>query len=210
MRDIDMWKKILTPKELHLFDRLDTPAKIQDHLNKIPFNFSFGGDTLMSPRKMMRARRAQCMEGALFASAVLWYHGHRPLLLDLRSSRDDDDHVIALYKHGDFWGAISKTNHAVLRYRDPIYESPRELAMSYFHEYFLNSNGKKTLIHFSRPFSLAQYGLSWVTSDEDLWSLAEALDDAPHMPFVPKGITLRRADRVERTAGKVTEWRKKA
>jgi hypothetical protein len=210
MRDIGMWKKILTPKERALFEKLDTPAKIQDHLNKVPFNFSVGGDTLMSPRRMMKAHRAQCIEGALFASAVLWYHGHRPLLLDLRSSRDDDDHVVALFKEGEYWGAISKTNHAVLRYRDPIYKSPRELAMSYFHEYFLNANGKKTLVHYSRPFSLAAYGLSWVVAEEDLWGIAEALDDTPHEPFVPKGVKLRDADKVERRAGKVTEWQKKA
>ncbi len=205
-----MWKKILTQKEIHLFDRLDTPAKIQDHLNRIPFNFSVGGDTLMSPRGMMNARRSQCMEGALFASAVLWYHGYRPLLLDLRSSRDDDDHVVALFKEGSFWGAISKTNHAVLRYRDPIYRSPRELAMSYFHEYFLNANGKKTLLNFSRPFSLAQYGVSWVTDEEDLWHIALALDDSPHEEFVPKGVKLRDADMVERRAGAVTEWKNKS
>lgn len=205
-----MWEHVLTKKEIALFERLDTPVKIQDYLNGIPFNFSIGGDTLHSPRMMLKHRRAQCLEGALFASAVLWYHGHRPLLMDLRSSRDDDDHVVALFKERNHWGAISKTNHAVLRYRDPIYRSPRELAMSYFHEYFLNASGKKTLIDHSRPFSLAAYGLSWIVSEEGLWHIGEALDDAPHAPFVPKGVKLRPADTVERTAGKVTEWKKKA
>jgi len=201
-----MWKNVLTKRELDLFDRLHTPEKIQTFLNTIPFNFSVHGDTIYSPRGVIQHKQAQCMEGALFAAAVLWYHGYRPLLLDLRSSRDDDDHVIALFKKGNYWGAISKTNHAVLRYRDPIYKSPRELAMSYFHEYFLNASGKKTLLHFSRPFSLAQYGLSWVVAKDNLWHIAEALDDAPHEPFIPKGVKLRLADMVERTAGKVTEW----
>jgi hypothetical protein len=203
-----MWKTILAPKELALFERLDAPAKIQDYLNAVPFNFSEGGDTMHSPRKVMSEKKAQCMEGALFAAAALWYHGERPLLLDLRSGKDDDDHVVALFRKGGYWGAISKTNHAVLRYRDPIYRSVRELAMSYFHEYFLNKNGKKTLVDFSRPFSLAKYGVSWITADDDLWHIAEDLDASPHERFAPKGMTFRPADDVERKMGSITEWKK--
>src|SRR3989338_2168042 len=52
------------------------------------------------------------------------------------------DRVVALYKRGGRFGAISKTNHAVLRFRDPIYRTPRELALSYFHEWFLNEPAK--------------------------------------------------------------------
>ncbi len=203
-----MWKKILTAKEIHLFDRLNTPVKIQDYLNTIPFNFSKSGDTLYSPRLMMKERKAQCIEGAIFAAAVLWYHGHRPLLLDLRSKKHDDDHVVALFKKDGRWGAISKTNHAVLRYRDPIYKSVRELAMSYFHEYFLNASGEKTLVDFSKPFSLVTYGHSWVTSGEYLWNIAEGVDNAPHESFTQKGVRLRKADMVERKAGGVIEWKK--
>ena len=54
------------------------------------------------------------------------------------------------------WGAISKTNHAILRWRDPIYKSARELAMSYVHEYCL-PGGKKSMLEYSRPFSLARF-----------------------------------------------------
>lgn len=204
-----MWKRILTPKELRLFRRLDTPTKIQSFLNTVPFNFSLRGDTLHSPRTMVTKKSAQCLEGALFASSVLWHHGHRPLLLDLRSGKGDDDHVVALFRKNGYWGAISKTNHAVLRYRDPIYKSVRELAMSYVHEYFLNTNGKKTLRDHSRPFSLARYGTSWITSKENLWNIAEDLDDSPHLPLIPKGVTLRPADMVERQAGSIVEWKSK-
>jgi hypothetical protein len=204
-----MWKKLLTQKELQLFERLDAPEKIQTYLNAIPFNFSKDGDTLRSPREMLKVKTAQCMEGALFASAVLWYHGQKPLLLDLRAGKNDDDHVVALFQMNGLWGAISKTNHGVLRYRDPIYKSVRELAMSYFHEYFLNATGEKTLVDFSKPFSLVRYGLSWVTSEEGLWSIAEDLDDSSHERFALKGTKFRKADAVERRAGDVTEWKSK-
>ena len=52
-------------------------------------------------------------------------------------ARGDSDHVVALFKRNGCWGAISKSNHVWLRWRDPVYRSLRELAMSYAHEYFL-------------------------------------------------------------------------
>src|SRR3989344_3897348 len=80
----------------------------------------------------------------------------KPLIMDLKSGRGDDDHVVALYRSRGYWGAISKTNHAVLRYREPVYKTLRELALSYFHEYFLN-NGRKTLRSFSEPLDLSRF-----------------------------------------------------
>lgn len=136
--------------------------------------------------------------------------GRKPLLLDLRTTTRDADHVVALFKRGKYWGAISKTNHAVLRYREPIYKSVRELAMSYFHEYFLD-NGKKTMRKFSKPFDLSKLApskagtkIDWLTSKEDLISLVDALDKSPHENILPKGHKLRKADKVEIMAGRVT------
>src|SRR3989344_4797858 len=131
--------------------RLNTPEKIQDFINRLPFNFEKRGETYMSVARSLKTGRIHCFEGALIAAAALWIQGERPLLLDLKPDKSDIDHVVALFRRNGFWGAISKTNHAVLRYREPVYKSIRELAMSYFHEYFLN-NGKKTLRSYSRPF----------------------------------------------------------
>ena len=119
----------LTKHELAIFKKLNTPRKIQDFLERMPINFDKGADTLMSPRRLLRVGKAHCIEGALFAAAALWFHGHKPLLLDLQATDDDYDHVVALFRHNGYWGAISKTNHAVLRYREPVYRGIRELAL---------------------------------------------------------------------------------
>ena len=150
-----------------LFKKLNSSAKIQDFLNTLPFNFEKNGDTCSSPLLVLRRGTAQCLEGAILAAAILWYQGQKPLLLDLRTVRPDDDHVLALFKQSGRWGAISKTNHAVLRYRDPIYATIRELAFSYFNEYFLD-NGKKTLRSYSKPLNLLQFDDEWLTIDQDL------------------------------------------
>ena len=128
---------LLTPAEHRLFARLDSPQKIQDFLDRLPVNFSLDGDTAMSPRSVLKARMAHCAEGAIFAAAALAYHGRPPLLMDIRALPADQDHIITLFQERGLWGAISKTNHAILRWRDPIYASARELAMTYAHEYCL-------------------------------------------------------------------------
>lgn len=195
--------------ELRILKKLSTPAKVQDFLDAMPFNAVDGNDTCMSPRLVLRNRRAQCMEGAMFAAAALRVHGFPPLVLDLSAANDDADHVIAVFRIDGYWGAISKTNHAVLRYREPVYRTLRELAMSYFHEYFLQANGKKTMRGFSRPIDLSRFDThSWETNEEPNWFIPEYFCDVPHMPILTRSqiARLRKADEVEMQAGAIVEW----
>ena len=201
----------LSQEELAILRRLNTPQKIQDFLDTLPINFEKGGDTCLSPRRVLREKKAHCIEGAFLAATALWIAGERPLLLDFKTVPEDEDHVVALYKKNGYWGALSKTNHAVLRFRDPIYRTVRELALSYFHEYFMLETGKKTLKSYSRPFSLARFGTKWITSEKNLWYIAGALDRSPHSPAVPKGnrAHIRPISHIERKAFRMTEWTKK-
>jgi hypothetical protein len=201
-------RAVLTPAERRLFARLDSAAKIQDFLDRIPINFEPDGDTHRSPRQMLKARVAHCTEGALFAAACLAFHGKPALLMDLRARATDQDHVIALFQSGGRWGAISKTNHPVLRWRDPIYRSWSELAMSYAHEYFLPS-GRPSLLSYSRPFRLTRYAPArWVTAEDRLDWLVLALDEWPHIALAPRRLmqSRRRVSPLERHAAEFTEW----
>lgn len=206
----------LTKEEFKTLRKLNTPIKIQDFLDSIPVNFEKNGDTQMSPRRVLRAQKAHCIEGALLAALALWIAGETPLLLDLKAMPHDDDHVVALYKINGLWGAISKTNHATVRFRDPIYRTVRELALSYFHEYFLDKHGptakagQKVLHSYSKPFNLKRLGTDWITAEDDLWDLAYDLDTSPHYRLYPAKNKkyIRKADSMERKAGKLTEWKK--
>jgi hypothetical protein len=198
----------LSPRERRLFARLDTPQKIQTFLDRLPVNFSLNGDTAMSPRRVLEARMAHCAEAAVFAAAALAYHGRPPLLMDIRALPRDQDHIVTLFRERGLWGAISKTNHAVLRWRDPIYRSVRELAMSFAHEYCL-PGGKKSMLSYSKPFSLARYTpKSWVVAPEDLDQLLVDLDTSPHLPVAPPLAlrSRRRVSRVELLSQDVVEW----
>src|SRR5215831_17318145 len=138
----------LTPREFAILRRLSTPQQVQLFVNAIPANHEIGGETSLAVRDVLRQRRAHCIEGALLAACALWIQGAPPLVMHLDCDPCDYPHVIALFRRHRCWGALSKTNGACLRYRDPIYRSLRELAMSYFHEYF-DKRGRKTLRSYS-------------------------------------------------------------
>ena len=199
----------LNKKELGIFKKLNTPLKIQNFLDSFPINWEKNGETYMSPVRALQTRKIHCFEGALLAAVALWVNGEPPLLLDLKA-KGDDDHVITLYKKNRYWGAISKSNHAVLRWRDPVYKTIRELVMSYFHEYTDNKFYKKRLVSFSQPFNLKKLGIQWIASEQDLHFIVEALDKLPHEKIYPaKNFQyIRPADKIERQAAQIVEWKK--
>ncbi len=133
-------------------------------------------------RVALRRNRCHCIEGAFIAACALMLHGSPALLMDFQA-KGDDDHVLALFRHGRHWGAISKSNSIWLRWRDPVYRTPRELAMSYFHEYILGP--KKSLRRVSRPFDIGAYRPEdWITAEEDCWNMAGEIDRSPHVTLV--------------------------
>ena len=175
----------LTAEEGRTLRALRTPQRIQEFVIGLGANFEEEGDTLRSVRGVLKHRKAHCIEAAFVAACALWLNGDPPLLLDLVAHKDSD-HVIAIFKRGGCWGAISKSNHVWLRWRDPVYRSPRELAMSYFHEY--TNRQRKSLRTYSRPVDLRRFATRmWVTNDEDCWDVGAALCDVPHYRLITPG-----------------------
>jgi hypothetical protein len=176
----------LTPAERDFFLRLRTPEKIQHFLDHgIVYNHETSGATCRSPRRVLRDRTAHCMEGALFSAAALRILGHEPLLLDFEAVHDDD-HVLAIFRRHGHWGAIAKSNYTGLRYREPVYRTLRELAMSYFEHYY-NLRRQKTLRNYSRPVNLKRFDhIRWMTREDDVWEVPEYLTVIPHTPLLPQ------------------------
>jgi hypothetical protein len=193
-----MW----TRRELSIFHRLRTPEQIQVFLDeRIIYNTAAA--SCYSPRLVLRHRRAHCLEGALFAACALERLGHEPMLLDLEAVRDDD-HVVALFRHGDCWGAIGKSNYAGLRFRTPVYRTLRELAMSYFDHYY-NPRGEKSLRAFAGPVRLKRFDrIHWRTAPREVWEVAEYLVQIRHFPVLPPPMRAKRfwMDRRSYEAGK--------
>ncbi len=202
----------LAPGEFAILRRLSTPQKIQAFLNALPVNHELDGETIYSVRDVLRWRRALCIEGAFLAACALWIHGDPPLVMHLDAHASDHAHVVALFRRCGRWGAISKTNGAVLRYRDPIYRSLRELAMSYFHEY-CNKRGYETLRSYSVAFDLRRLDPRlWVTHAGPCQETNDRLADVRHYPLVSRREErlLSRRDPFEREAAKRVQYPKPA
>lgn len=212
MRRLSQADSGLSERDFRTLARLASPIAIQDFLDAIPMNWEKHGETLYSPKNVLAHKKAHCFEGALLAAAALWTHGEPPVIMNLsaRLESGDQDHVVALYKRDGRWGAIGKTNHASIRFRDPVYKTLRELALSFFHEWFLNSTGEKTLECYSKPLDLSRFGSGWVASDEDLWMFNDALSERTHYDLLMKRTWrhVRRADAMELAAGRLEEWPK--
>jgi len=190
----------LSPEHLRTLHALKTPARIQQFVDAIPYQYA---NTAGSPARVLRERKGHCLEGALVAAAALRVQGHPPLLMDLEAVHDDD-HVIAVYRERGLWGGIAKSNFAGLRFRAPVYRTLRELALSYFDHYY-NLRGERTLRAYSRPVNLARLDrCDWMTSDGDVWCVPEALIAAKHYPIIPDRVAreLPRLDRRSFEAGK--------
>ncbi|HCI56008.1 MAG TPA: hypothetical protein PLQ61_02365 [Bacteroidales bacterium] len=166
--------------EIEILNSLNSPQKIQDFLDSIEYNPEY---ECKSPRWVIRRRKAHCFEGAIFAASALRFIGFKPLLVDMKSY-NDDDHVIAVYKIGKHWGAVAKSNFTLLRFREPVYRSIRELIMSYF-DFYYNTKGEKTLRSYSLPLNLSAYdSRNWETTDEDLEYIGEKIEKLHHFEVV--------------------------
>lgn len=167
----------------HLLSAVSSPIKIQEFLDSIPYNST---DRTLSPLMVMREHMAHCMDGGLFAASALRHLGYPPLIVDL-SAENDDDHIIAVFREGSCWGAIAKSNTTVLRFREPVYRSLRELAMSYFDLYY-NLNSQKTLRSYSRIIDLSRFDdQKWETTEKDLAFIGEYTYRVRHYPLITAG-----------------------
>jgi hypothetical protein len=192
------------PFERAVYRRLTTPEKIQRFLDDLAYNKEPDGPTCRGPRLVLRDRTAHCMEGALMGAAALRMIGLPPLLLDLEAVRDDD-HVLAIFRRRGCWGAVAKSNYAGLRFREPVYRTLRELAMSYFEHYF-NLRREKTLRNYSRPVNLKRFdSIHWMTAEEEVWAIPEYLCEIAHRPLLRPAIAtkLSRVDQRLYQAGRL-------
>lgn len=162
-----------SPAERQLFESLDHPQKIQAFLDSTAYAAEYSN---RCPLRVLRERRAHCLDGAIFAAAALRQIGFPPLLVDIFPDPGmDDDHVLAIYRLNGGYGAVAKSNFSGLRRREPVYRSLRELVMSYFEQFF-NLHGQRTLRTYTRPLNLATLDArQWMTSDSGADAIEQRL-----------------------------------
>lgn len=185
---LEAFDRELADTERDIISELTTPSKIQAFLDDIAYSTD---DFYRCPLRVLRERTAHCFDGAVFAAAALRRLGHPPLILDLLSNGRDDEHLLALFKVDGHWGAVAKSNFVGLRFREPVYRSLRELAMSYFEQYY-NIEREKTLRGYSGPLNLNRFDrFDWMTTDEPLELIARRTDEIRRIDLLPPALAER-------------------
>ena len=158
--------------------KFNTPMEIQNYLNNIKYN---GDENFKCPANVEKIKTANCTEGAFFAATHLKKLGYGTYIVVMLAD-NDDDHLIAAFKKGKYWGAVAKSNTSVLRFREPIYSTVRELVMSYFDFYF-NTDYEKTLRKYSEPIPIREFEEFLNEDNKNYWDIIE---DAKYFGILKK------------------------
>jgi hypothetical protein len=167
--------------ELTVIAALDTPAKLQDFLDtELYYNDDHASldqdESVMPPRLVLRTGMAHCFEGAMFAYAVDYLNGRKPLLVLLEASQDADHNLVVWQDpRTKLFGSNAQSHYPGLVGRPARYETVRALAESYVPLYYSDRTldpKDLTLVGYSDGFDLvAEYGTAWLASEEPLWEI---------------------------------------
>lgn len=161
-----------------LSKKLSDPIKVQNFLKALPYNAEKKGETLKSAHQSLVKKNAHCLEAAFLAAAILEHRGYPPLVMSLESI-DDLDHVIFVYKKNNKWGSVARSRDQGLHGRKPIYNSLRNLALSYYEPYI----DKTGCINGYQIVNLDDSKSDWRFSKKNVWKAEQFLIDVKHVPI---------------------------
>jgi hypothetical protein len=170
-------QEAFTAKEWKLIRRLNTPAKVQRWLTRMPYNWERDGGTMRSFREVVKRGQAHCLEACVSAAVILEQHGYPPLLLDLESV-DLLDHVIFVFQEKGKWGSIARSRDIGLHGRKPAFRSIRDLVWSYFDPY-IDMTGRIKGYGLTSLYDLGNY--DWRFNSRNMHKIEDHLRAIPHL-----------------------------
>lgn len=168
-----------TTREWKLVQKLNTPAKVQRFLTRLPYNWEPNGATLRSFREVVRTNEVHCLEAAVAAATMLEQHGYPPLLMDLES-QDLLDHVLFIFQENKMWGSIARSRDIGLHGRKPVFRTIRDLVGSYFDPY-VDFTGRIKGYGVMSLYDLGNY--DWRFSKRKMSKIEDHLRNMPHRSF---------------------------
>lgn len=167
--------------ELRVLAALAQPDKVQEFLNtQIYYNDDHASveleETAMPPRCVLQTGRAHCFEGALFAYAVNYLHGHNPRWV-LAEASQDSEHNLIVWRDArtGLYGCNAHSAYPHLDGRRAQFTTIRALVQSYAPYYFTDYTrdpNDLSLVGYSEPFDLiAKFGVEWIATEAPLWDI---------------------------------------
>lgn len=185
-------KRDFTKREWEIVQSHRTPERVQQFLRRLPYNREHEGETCYSFRRVVRANRAHCLEGALAAAVILEQHGYPPVVVSLESL-DKLDHVLLLFKRNGLIGSVARSRDVGLHGRKPVFRSVRDLVMSYFEPY-VDKTGRITGYGIASLYELGSY--DWRFSMRNVRKVERYLQDIPHRPVNSSDARYEKARRI--------------
>src|SRR5258705_4083448 len=173
-------KNLFTKAEWQLVQKLNTPARVQRFLTRMPYNWGRNGSTLRSFREMTKRNEVHCLEAGVGAAVILEQHGYPPLLLDLES-QDLLDHVLFVFQDQGLWGSIARSRDIGLHGRRPVFRSVRDLVWSYFDPY-VDFSGRIRGYGVANLNDLGNY--DWRFSPRKMTKIEDYLRAMPHTQLI--------------------------
>jgi hypothetical protein len=200
----------LESRELRRLRSLNTPRKIQDYLNSLVQNYEPEGDTCLSPRRVMREKRAHCIEGAMLA-ALAFRFKDKGRLFSILKAQDTILIMLLLYSSSMDVGVLFQkriTLRCVI-----VSRFTKRYASSCFLIFMniLTRMVSRRSVATHRPVDLSRFDKrGWMTNEKDNWFVAQHLVEVKHYNLLTRSqiATLRKADAIEIEAGEIVEWKK--
>jgi hypothetical protein len=170
-----------TSDELVILAALDTPGQVQAFLNtRVYYNNDHSSveqeETAMPPRGVLRTAHAHCFEGALFAYAVNYLHGHNPCWVLLEASQDPDHNLVVFQDpRTGLYGSNAHSHWPHLDGRSADYPTIWSMVETYIPWYIsdlTNDPIDLTLVGYSDPFDLiSKFGTAWIATEKPIWDI---------------------------------------
>jgi len=169
-------KPLLSKTEQRLIAGLNTPEKIQNFIDQEIKYDPYREDR--SVKEIITDRKAECYNGALFATLCLLSHGVKASILEMLA-REDEEHILCVYEKNGKFGSIAQSKFMGLKGRNPMYDSVRDLVVSY-KEFYFAFDGRFSLESYTNPMALGKYAMKWVYDPKTVVRMAKDLRRSKH------------------------------
>ena len=159
-----------------LIDSLDTPEKIQNFIDR-EIEYDPNRED-RSVKEVIADRKGECYNGALFATFCLLNQGVKASILEMLA-RDDEEHILCIYKQKGKFGSIAQSKFLGLKGRNPMYDTIRDLVISY-QEFYFAWNGRFSLDSYTNPMLFGKYDMKWVYDPKTVVRMAKDLRRSKH------------------------------
>jgi len=160
-----------------VLERCDTPEKVQSYIDTHIIYDPYREDR--SVLQVIEDGFGECYNGALFGVACLLVAGYKASIIELYARGGDEEHILAVYKQGKYYGCVAQSKYLGLKTRQPIYSSIRDLAVSYM-EYYFGYDGRYSLQSYTSLFPLGKYQGKWLTDSATVEQIGKDLRNATH------------------------------